>query len=143
MIVYFLNQTLIYTFKNKDLKMIDKVKKFKQFVNENYSTEFRFSLGENSNSEENLKNEKSIIELLKKKNTVSLKYKDGASSMGRAICMATISPTDKTDVVEYECIPQIETNKDLKTIRDTDTIEGAIQIIQRYAVDIYNDKVND
>jgi hypothetical protein len=125
-------------------QMIDKVKNFNQFVNENYdnTTEFRFSLGEKNNSQNNVLNYRKISELLIKQIPISMKYVDGDSSMGRPICTANISPTDGSkDVVEYECIPQIKTKGNLKTIRNTDTINGAIQTIQRYAESIYNDKV--
>jgi hypothetical protein len=127
-------------------QMIDKVKNFKQFVNENVNTptEFRFSLGEKSNSQNNVLNYRKISELLMKQTPISMKYVDGNLSMGRPICMANISPSGSSkDTVEYECIPQIKTNSTFNTIRNTDTINGAIQTIQRYAVDIYNDKVND
>ena len=124
-------------------QMIDKVKNFKQFVNENTSTEFRFSLGEKNNSQNNASNYGKISGLLIKKTPISMKYVDGVSSMARPICMANISPTDGSeDVVEYECIPQIKTKGNLETIRNTDTINGAIQTIQRYAESIYNDKVD-
>jgi len=140
----------IFIYKDKTMskeirQMIDKVKNFKQFVNENYnnsSTEFRFSLGEKKNSQNNVLNYRKISELLMKQTPISMKYVDGDSSMGRPICMANISPKDGSkEVVEYECIPQIKTKGNLKTIRDTDTINGAIQTIQRYAESIYNDKV--
>jgi hypothetical protein len=126
-------------------KMIDKVKTFKQFVNENVNTptEFRFGIGEKSNSQNNVLNYRKINELIMKQTPISMKYFDGASSMGRPICMANISPSGGSkDAVEYECIPQIKTNSNLKTIRNTDTINGAIQTIQRYAESIYNDKVD-
>ena len=126
-------------------QMIDKVKNFKQFVNENVNTptEFIFSIGEKSNSQNNVLNYIKISELLLKQTPISMKYVDGYSSMGRPICMANISPSGGSkDVVEYECIPQIKTNSNLKTIRNTDTINGAIQTIQRYAESIYNDKVD-
>ena len=129
-------------------QMIDKVKNvksFNQFVNENVNipTEFSFSLGEKSNSQNNVLNYRKISELLMKQTPISMKYFDGVSSMARPICMANISPSDGSkDVVEYVCIPQIETNSNLKTIRNTDTINGAIQTIGRYAESIYNDKVD-
>ena len=122
--------------------MIDKVK---NLLNENVNTptEFTFSLGEKSNSQNNVLNYRKISELLMKQTPISMKYIDGDSSMSRPICMVNISPSGSSkDTVEYECIPQIETNSNLKTIRNTDTINGAIQTIQRYAESIYNDKVD-
>jgi len=114
-------------------------------INENYdnsSTEFRFSLGEKKNSRNNVLNYRKISELLMKQTPISMKYVDGDSSMANPICMVNISPTDGSkEVVEYECIPQIKTKGNLKTIRNTDTINGAIQTIERYAESIYNDKV--
>jgi hypothetical protein len=131
---------------SKDMReIIDKVKNFKQFVNENVNTptEFIFSLGEKSNSQNNVLNYRKISELLMKQTPISMKYVDGDSSMSKPICMANISPSGSSkDTVEYECIPQIKTNSTFNTIRNTDTINGAIQTIQRYAESIYNDKVD-
>jgi len=127
-------------------KLIDKVKNLKQSVNENYnntSTEFIFNVGLNTDSKNNLLNYRKITELLIKQTPVSLKHIEGNSSMGRPISTTNIKPSgDSKNVVEYECIPQIKTKTNLKTIRDTDTIDGAIQTIQRYVESIYNDRID-
>jgi len=125
-------------------QIIDKIKNLKQSVNENVNTttEFRFTLGRNNNSQNNVLNYRKISELLMKKIPVSLRYVDSNLIMGRTICVANISPLNdsKNNIVKYECIPQIGTKSKLHTIRNTDTINGAIQTIQRYAESIYDDR---
>lgn len=126
-------------------EFIEKIKSINHFVNEDTNstpTEFRFGIGVNhKSSSSDVSNYRKIGELLSKKTPISVKYFDGDSPMARPICMGKITPSEKSkEVVNYECIPQIKTKDNLKTIRDSDTINGSIQIIQRYAESIYNNK---
>ena len=126
-------------------KMIDKVKNFKQFVNENYvqQTTFTFGIGQNHKSNQNdILNYRKIGKLLKENTPITIEYRDGDSSMARQICVANIKLQEgTTDRVEYECKPYIETKSNLSAIENVDTINGALQIIEGYAKSIYDDRV--